>query len=178
MCNVCVADQALAATACGNDKCVAFRDGYEIAWRDAPMTKAPKKKVTKGKAVMVNLESVRPFQPAVYVRARGKGSECQPAEYQIRLGGRSWPKKWTKTKDLAGDMGMYGLDVCWDIVPQIVRDWAQRKRETMPTLKEIEAARPKFTRTPKIAHGKHVSFRSKKKPQTLQLQPLRVKTAK
>jgi hypothetical protein len=73
------------------------------------------------------------------VRARGKGSELKPAEYQIRIGQREWPKKWTKTDDLARPMGLYGFDVRWKFVPKIVRDWVLGLRK-MPTEQEIMTA--------------------------------------
>jgi len=81
--------------------------------------------------------------PSVCVRAMGKSAEYKPAKYQIRLSCLPWPKKWTKTKDLAGSMCHYGLDVRWDAVPKPVRDWVLGKRAKPPSERELIALLPK-----------------------------------
>jgi hypothetical protein len=61
-------------------------------------------------------------QPPIYVRARG-GAEFKTAEFQLRKHGESWPQQWIKSSDLAGDMGLLGLDVEWSLVPEPVKAW-------------------------------------------------------
>lgn len=62
----------------------------------------------------------------VYVRATGKRAEFAPATYQMRRPRGRWSKP-QKTKDLAGVMSRYGLDVKWPHVPLEVRRWLQGK---------------------------------------------------
>ena len=113
MCNVCVASAVLETTRCKDNQCPAFRSGYEIRWRSHKT-------------------------PGIWVRARGKGAEFQPAEYQITTKNHKWPKHWRKTKDLAGTMGAFGFDVKWKYVPSKVKRWINGKG-MLPTEKELRS---------------------------------------
>ena len=67
--------------------------------------------------------SLKIGKSTVEVRARGKGAEITPAEYQLRLVGEPWPRTWTKTKDLAGDMACFGFGVKYRSMPKEVKAW-------------------------------------------------------
>jgi len=168
MCDVCVAEEALAAGRCRTDQCVAYRKGAEITWHDSPpaiakpkwrtpkmgrleklrlkwrrtVSAAKRKAIAKKMLNRVSHDDRNPT-PSVCVRAMGKSAEYKPAKYQIRLSCLPWPKKWTKTKDLAGSMCHYGLDVRWDAVPKPVRDWVLGKRAKPPSERELIALLPK-----------------------------------
>jgi len=170
MCDVCVAERALWAGRCKDDKCMAYAEGEQIKWSDAPMpVKNPKwakdrlpkwakdlamdLRKRKGLPPAVRKKIAKKMKnridpgdlgaPAVCVRAVGKNAENKPAKYQIRLSCQPWPRNWTPTDDLAGSMGDYGLDVKWEHVPRLVQDWVLGKRAHAPTEKELEGARPK-----------------------------------
>lgn len=161
MCNVCVADQALATTACGNVKCMAFAEGHAVAWTTAPTIdfkkalsslRAPgrrrsEKNRTRRRKVPRSRASARDSalalglqeRPTVFVRARGKGAEVR-GEFQVRRQGSGWPKEWQKTDDVAGAMAMYGLDIKWKYVPKLVQAWARFETSEMPTLDVLHDA--------------------------------------
>lgn len=174
MCNVCVAENALAMTSCRKNTCASLQRGYEIRWDAGPdltdkqfdpegakrrwkvmkdQPPLPKKK--RGKMVNHCYRN----KPMVFVRARGKGSEFKPAEYQIRLSHQQWPAKWVKTKDLAGSMSTYGLEVKWDCVPKVVQDAILRKRP-WPSEGELRKASAKRRK----AHQKKNKAKGKKRP--------------
>jgi len=168
MCDVCVAEEALAAGRCRTDKCVAYRKGAEITWHDSPpaitkpkwrtpkmnrlekirlqwrrrVSSAKRKAIAKKMLNRVSHDDRNPT-PSVCVRAIGRCAEFKPAKYQIRLSCLPWSKKWTKTEDLAGSMCHYGLDVRWDSVPKPVRDWVLGKRAKPPSERELVALLPK-----------------------------------
>lgn len=154
MCDVCVADAALAATRCGSVKCKAFQEGEEVRWSEAPSVPVKRwpgpQPYRKQRPMRGHRPLLRRPAPSVYVRARGKGSEFKPAEYQIRIGEQDWPKKWTKTDDLANPMGLYGFDVKWRFVPKPVRDWvlglrkmpAEIELRSTPAARRIQALKP------------------------------------
>jgi len=161
MCNVCVAEQALATTACGKANCVALGDGFQVAWTTAPTIdfkkalsslysrssllsgrRRVKSKRARRRGVSIRA-SVFAFGllecPTVFVRARGKGAETR-GEFQVRRQGGAWPKEWQKTDDVAGAMAMYGLDIKWKYVPKLVQDWARFETSEMPTLDALHEA--------------------------------------
>lgn len=160
MCDVCVAENALSATACGKETCNAYRDGHRIAWSTAPhidfkkalattrvasgprSRRRPKhrqKTTSRTLALLFGL----PERATLYVRARGgrgrRGAEGR-GEFQIRREGEGWSKEWQTTDDLAGAMGMYGLDVKWKYVPKSVQEWATYQTKPMPTLEALNEA--------------------------------------
>jgi len=153
MCNVCVAGEALATTACRNADCKALADGYQVAWTTAPAidfkkalssrhrgpksSRKPRRRVSmRDRAFALGL----PERPTVFVRARGNGPETR-GEFQVRRQGESWPKKWQKTDDMASAMSMYGLDIKWRRVPKLVQAWARFEASEMPTLDALYDAR-------------------------------------
>lgn len=161
MCNVCVAEQALYVASCGKAKCPAMERGFEVLWDEGPSLRLDqenpklarrvraldKKMMSSGHKRKAPLaDNVNKAHPRVFVRAHGLSSEFRPARYQLRLQNDQWPKKWVKTKDLAGSLGHYGLDVRWKWVPKAVKDWTLRKHK-MPTeaelLRELKKRQPK-----------------------------------
>lgn len=168
MCNVCVAENALAMTNCKKNTCAAFQRGYEIRWDEGPdltlaqfdpkgevrrkkwrtrMRPIPKKK--RGKLA----NHCNRNKPMIFVRARGKGAEFKAAQYQLRLPYDQWPKKWVSSKDLAGSMSLYGLDVKWDCIPKAVKDALLRKGP-LPSDGELRAAQAKRRKAREKKFGK------------------------
>lgn len=139
MCDVCIAGLALRATRCRSRKCMAYQDGAILANDDAPRIpwqNVPSLKFLIGSPGGTAMgKSLRPA-PAIFVRATGKGPEFKPCRYQLRLDDQEWPEKWTYTKDLAGSMGLYGLDVKWRCKGRLVQDWVRGKRKC-PTEQEL-----------------------------------------
>ncbi len=159
MCNVCIADQALAVTTCGKTTCVAFQEGYRVTWSDGPkrvVLRLHRKTRAKGSKTMDFKEPA-----TVFVRAQGKGSECKPAEYQIRREFERWPKTWTKTNDLAGPMGSYGFDVKWKYVPKPVQEYVLGQRDKLPTEKELAMYYAERASKRRVIKTKKKSSRSK-----------------
>ncbi len=165
MCEVCVAESALAMTECKKNTCASLQRGYEIRWDGAPdltleqlsperaarLKKQRKRHPRLRKKVRGKLANrLNVAKPMLFVRARGKGSEFKSAEYQIRLPYELWPKNWVKTKDLAGSMSLYGLGVKWECVSKEVQKWILRKRKmsTERELRAIIAKRRKGDRKP------------------------------
>jgi hypothetical protein len=151
MCDVCCADEALRATRCKSKSCKAFDDGAIFDMNDAPKIQAARHPFFTRRAPRRLKDRGRRRElicaPSVHVRARGATGRPRDSEgpgvYQIRLAHEPWPKTWTKSKDLAGSMGLYGLDVKWRYKPMIVRKWILGLRK-MPTEAEIHATFPKF----------------------------------
>lgn len=71
----------------------------------------------------------------IQVRAIGTRPEFTQAKYKIRIKGKPWPVSWTKTKDLAGDMGIWGLDTKYIYRNYLVKEWINGGRK--PTIKSI-----------------------------------------
>lgn len=151
MCDVCVAERALWSTRCGRKKCMAYEEGALFAMSEAPRIPSSahpyfgrirpwrgQRATRKARFRQTSLHAA----PGICVRARGKG-RVRAAEsagsYQIKLEWKLWPKEWTRTRDLAGSMGLYGLDVKWRFMPRIVKNWVLGRRK-MPTEAEIKAS--------------------------------------
>jgi len=157
MCQVCVADSALAVSSCRKDSCAAFVRGHEIVWEDAPPPKVPHHRRSRRRStakLMINPAAfgLRGPMAKVFVRARGKSSEGQPARYQIRLPHEGWPKEWTRTakgRDLASSMSLYGFDVKWQHVPAPMQRWVLGKSPSKPTEEELLAEYERDNRTRK-----------------------------
>jgi hypothetical protein len=192
MCGTCVAERALWAGRCKDDKCKAFLEGEQIRWSDAPAPVANPKwhrpsalekvalkarkrwrkrwsAVARKKIAARMLNRIPPewSAVAVCVRTTGKGAEFKSARYQLRLSAqRKWPQRWSGTKDLAGSMGLYGLDVRWDAVPKPVQDWVRGVRANAPSEPELRKWHEKKRGHKKNGHAElaetEVVFRGQK----------------
>lgn len=133
MCNVCVADAALATARCGKKDCVAFEEGHQITWPNGPRTKAPTSRAKwKGRVFAHSSRSVE--RATVFVRARGRDAEGR-ADFQLRRPHAPWPTTWQTTDSLASAVAMYGLDIRWGKhVPKPVQQWVTGQTAEMPTL--------------------------------------------
>lgn len=105
MCNVCLARKVLNAG----------MDGITLGWN----TQLPPTKLENNPIAYYPID----LDVKVRVRARGDNAEFTPAEYQIIRENEPWPEAWNQTKDLAGSIADYGLDVKWEYVPGRIKDW-------------------------------------------------------
>jgi len=148
MCCVCVAEEALWATRCKDETCMAYRQGERIHWHDAPPPLA-RPIWTKNRPAWARRSRRLPLKvrkklanrtlplPFVCVRAKGSKGAEGPGRFQIRLSNEKWPKEWTRVDDVATAMSRYGLDSRWDCVPKQVQDWVRGKRRK-PSWTEME----------------------------------------
>lgn len=143
LCDTCEATAALETSCCKNDHCHLWRTGYRKEWRSGPMIRQVVGKELKH---LVN-DVPRIFFPEIYIRAKGKGAEFKPTQFQIRRGWDPWPKTWIKSKDLAGSMSRLDIDMKWDCVSGPMKDYVLGHRDRLPSSAELKRWQKKEKRT-------------------------------